>query len=234
MHTEIAALRRDLRLLKAYSAVLSIAVLVVIAGAFRLSRTDDQVIRTRGIVIVDAKGHERILIGAPIPAALNRVRTDSARVRQIWGPRFPKEYLTYYQKYRHSMSGVLVLDENGFDRVAIGDSVPDPNIGRRIGPSTGMVVNDAQGFERTGYGLLHVGNADRAVLGLDDSHGGEGVSLAVIDSGPVGIRVQAGPTSIYLGRAPGEDIGLPGSGTFSGLLLKDDRAVRRVTARDSQ
>lgn len=36
----------------------------------------------------------------------------------------------------------------------LGDPVPDPNIGRRIGPATGLIINDLQGFERTGYGFI--------------------------------------------------------------------------------
>ncbi len=36
----------------------------------------------------------------------------------------------------------------------MGYPVPHPNIGRRIGPRTGLAINDAEGFERSGYGLL--------------------------------------------------------------------------------
>lgn len=230
MQPDIATLRREMRFLKLYAGSLTALVLVALLAAFRSSRSEDQVIRARGIVIVDAAGRERILIGAPIPEARNRVRTDTARVRQIWGPRFPKQYLTWYRSYRQGVNGILVLDENGFDRVALGDSVPDPNIGRRIGPSTGMVINDGEGFERSGYGLLRVNGTDRMVLGLDNDRGGEAVTLAVHDSGPVGVHVEDGPTSIWLGRAPA---GLPGvlpNGSFSGLLVKEGAAVNRVTA----
>ena len=229
METELTLLRREVRILKLCSCFLSAVVLVLLIAAFRGGNSEDQVIRARGLIIVDAAGHERILIGAPIPTARNRVRTDSARVRQIWGPQFPKEYLTWYRAYRHGMNGMLVLDEQGFDRVAVGDSVPDPNIGKRIGPSTGVVINDSRGFERTGYGLLHVDGSDRVVLGLDNNHGSEALSLAVFDSGPVGIHVQDGATTLYLGRAPSKALGLPTDGTFAGLLLKDGAKLRRLT-----
>lgn len=185
MDSEILKLRRDVRILKLYSALLATAATIALLAAFRTHRAEDQVLRARGLVIVDAAGRERILIRAPIPAAANRVRTDTARVRQIWGPEFPKEYLTYYKTYRNSMNGMLVLDEHDFDRVAIGDSVPDPNIGRRIGAGTGMVINDAHGFERSGYNLITYGGHDRTVVGLDDDQGNESVTLAVIDSGRV-------------------------------------------------
>ena len=31
---------------------------------------------------------------------------------------------------------MLTLSEDGFDRLVVGDPVPDPNIGMRIAPST--------------------------------------------------------------------------------------------------
>ena len=47
---------------------------------------------------------------ADIEAAANRVRTDLGRVKEIWAPRFPKEYLQWYGEYRHDMNGLLILD----------------------------------------------------------------------------------------------------------------------------
>lgn len=230
MDPEILRLRKDVRILKLYSVVLTSAALIACLAAFQAHRSDDQILRARGIVIVDAAGHERILIGAPIPAATNRVRTDTARVRQIWGPQFPKEYLKYYKTYRNSMNGMLVLDEHGFDRVAIGDSVPDPNIGQRIGAGTGMVINDAQGYERSGYNLIRYGGHDRIVIGLDDDSGNEGVTLGVIDSGRVGIGIHHDHALYFLGSAPAGTLEDSLKQPFSGLLLKDGSAERRVTA----
>src|SRR4051812_49352041 len=146
----------------------------------------DRILRARGLIIEDEAGHERILIGAPVPAAANRVRTNEARVRQLWGRRFPDtdRYMGFYKDYRHSTNGILILDDQGFDRVALGDPVPDPNIGKRVGPSTGMVVNDEQGFERTGYGLITVDGKHRVVLGLDSAQGQEGLTLSFSMRGP--------------------------------------------------
>lgn len=229
MHDELAKLRRELRVLRLYTLALTAAAFVFALGAFRSGSAESQVLRARGIVIVDAAGRERILIGAPVPAARNRVRTDTARVRAIWGTRFPKEYMTYYQSYRNAVNGILVLDEHGFDRVALGDSVPDPNIGRRIGPSTGMVINDAQGFERSGYSLLSVGGHDRMVLGLDDARGEEGVAMMVLDSGRAGVSIQDGRNGAYLGTAPANDEVVQTMTPFAGLMLKEGANVRRIT-----
>src|SRR6476646_3423745 len=124
-------LQQQIRNLKIVTAFMGTALVVLVIAAFQ--QAPSSVIRARGIIIEDQAGRERILIGAPIPAAKNRVRTDTARVAQLWAGRFPSpaQYMEYYKGYRHTMDGMLVLDENGVDRVAIGDSVPDPNIGRR-------------------------------------------------------------------------------------------------------
>lgn len=229
MHDDLAKLRRDVRALEIYAAVLTCAVIIAGLTAFRPSASDGQILRARGLVIVDAAGHDRILIGAPIPSSPGRVRTDTARVRAIWGPGFPPQYMGYYAKYRNSMNGMLVLDEHGFDRVAIGDSVPDPNIGQRIGPSTGVVINDAKGFERSGYGLLTVHGHDRMTLGLDDSRGEEGVALMVLDSGRAGMTVEDGANEAYLGTAPANDPMVKAPTPFLGLLLRRGAIERRIT-----
>ena len=185
---------------------------------------EDQVLRARGLIIVDEAGRERILIGAPIPDAENRVRTDMLRVEDIWGPRFPRAYIDeYYPTYRHRMHGMLVLDENGFDRIAVGDSVPDPNIGQRIGPASGLLINDGEGFERSGYGLLDVDGVYRVVLGLDGDDGREGVVLSLHDGGPRGLTI-SGDASIFLGAAP-ESTYVARGEAFSGLLMETEAGV---------
>jgi len=189
------------------------------------SNNSANILRARGLVIVDEQGRERILLGAPIPPAANRVRTDLARVKEIWSKRFPAQYMKWYQEYRHDVNGLLVLDEKGFDRVAIGDQVPDPNIGKRIGPEAGIIINDEQGFERTGYGLIKAGDFYRVVRGLDSAKGQEGLTLALFDEGGVGMIQHDGDRKLYLGSAP------PGSPLtklaepFHGLMLRNGAEV---------
>lgn len=193
----------------------------LLRGAAQDAAAEDQVLRARGLVIVDEAGRERILIGAPIPDADNRVRTDMARVEDIWGPRFPRAYIDeFYPTYRHRMHGMLVLDENGFDRIALGDSVPDPNIGQRVGPASGVLINDAEGFERSGYALLDVDSVYRVVLGLDGDDGREGVVLSLHDGGPRGLTI-SGDASIFLGTAP-ESTYVARGEAFSGLLMETE------------
>jgi len=216
----LASLERQVRVLR-----LALVAMALSLGAMALSafgKGVPEVTRTRGIIIEDSQGRERILIGAPIPASRTRVRTDTARVRQVWSRRFPNpdQYMGYYANYRHSMHGMLVLDEHGFDRLAIGDSTPDPNIGRRIGPGTGIQINDGQGFERSGYGLLSVDGRDRVVLGLDSRRGTEGLALSLFDDGQAGLSVfGAGGSVAFFGSAPPDMEA--GQDSLFGLLIRD-------------
>ncbi len=228
----IGVLERQLRhQRRALGAAVVVGTIALLGGFAPVTR---DVIRTRGIVIVDDRGRERILIGAPIPAAANRVRTNAARVERAWASRFPdpKQYMRWYADYRHSMHGMLVLDENGFDRLAIGDSTPDPNIGKRIGAGPGIDINDAQGFERTGYGLLTVAGKDRVVLGLD-VNGEEAVVLSVHDGGTAGLSVNAkNGRSIFLGASPALSGSAVKDATSGLLLLRGDTAVHRLSTED--
>ena len=225
----IALIQRQLRNLKVVTTVLGVTLVTLIVSAFH--QAPSAIIRARGIIIEDQTGRERILIGAPIPPSKNRVRTDTARVSQLWGGRFPSraQYMEWYKGYRHALNGILVLDENGFDRVAMGDSVPDPNIGKRIGSSTGIVINDQEGFERSGYSLLNVGGVYRVVLGLDTKRGTEGLALVVRDDGAAGLSVYGNDRSVaFFGNAPANDpsTGIPDS--LFGFVLRQGPQVKHI------
>jgi hypothetical protein len=228
LNDRIDRLERQLARMKFVGSLLAVLACVLILSSLQSKPPGDGVLRARGLVIEDEAGRERILLGAPIPFAKNRVRTDPERVAKTWGPRFPKEYLDFYKGYRHDVNGLLVLDAAGFDRLALGDGVPDPNIGKRIGASTGLVINDEQGFERTGYGLLKVGDHYRANLGLDSANGGEGLSLCLFDEGGVGVVIADQEQRLFLGSAPP---GFPLTGLSSalhGLVLLEGDKVKKV------
>jgi hypothetical protein len=194
---------------------------LLIAGLAPSGRSGD-VIRTRGIVIVDPQGHDRILIGAPIPASKDRIRTDPEKAKQAWGSRYPD--FEWYRTLDHSTNGMVVLDERGYDRIVLGDPTPDPNIGRRIAPVSGIAVNDRDGFERTGWG--HFPSLNRTVLGVDTPKGTEGVMVGVLDDSTAGMMVMAGGPSIFLGNA-GPDSELTGlRQPFNGLLIRQGQVVK--------
>lgn len=224
MTTSAQRLTRTIRWLQAYTALLTIAVAVLFV---RSGAATDGVLRARGLIIEDEVGRERILIGAPVPEAANRVRTDEARVREVWAPGFPDPdaYMGYYQDYSHDTNGMLILSEDGFDRLVVGDPTPDPNIGRRIAPATGMVINDDQGFERTGYGALAVNGGYNVGLGLDTDRMVEGLSLVLQDDGPHGILVGTPADGIFLGTAPAGHAWTGLEEEFQGLLARRDGEI---------
>jgi hypothetical protein len=219
MAATVEKLERDLRWLKVYAVILTMLIILFALWMIGPARSSNVILRARGLIIEDELGRERILLGAPIPAAGNRVRTDVDRVRQIWAPRFPdpERYMGWYREYRHDMNGLMILNEEGFDRIAVGDPVPDPNIGRRIAPSSGITIHDEQGFERGGYGYLD----GRVVLGLDHP-GREGVALVLGPKGRAGIVIS--PES---GRG-GMFIGIDSTHGSNGLFMRDSSGAERA------
>jgi hypothetical protein len=110
------------------------------------------IIRARGIIIEDAAGRPRILLGAPAPTVSGRDRQDA-------------------------LTGLVYIDESGADRVTLG-AAPDPmtarGVVRRRTGSAGILIHDREGIERGGYGVLDDG---MALLTLDWPKSGEGVAL---------------------------------------------------------
>lgn len=151
--------------------------LVVLVGALYVAlrvhpvSTDDsgQVLRVRGLIVEDAQGRPRILLGAPVPKIAGRKRQDDA-------------------------TGLILIGENGADRVPIGAPNPAPQIkglvAKRIAPAAGLVIDDREGNERGGMGVLDNGSG---VLCLDyASVPRETVCMAVLpDQGFAGLAVNA-------------------------------------------
>jgi hypothetical protein len=204
---------------------------VTLVSGFTAARRAPDVIRTRGIVIVDAQGRDRILIGAPIPASHDRIRGDFAKAKQAWGKRYPD--FEWYRGLEHSTNGIVVLDPHGYDRIVLGDPTPDPNIGKRAAPASGIAVNDTNGFERSGWGYFP--SLDRTILGVDTPGGTEGVMVGVLDDSTAGVIVMQGGPAIFLGNAgPGHPLtGL--TRPFNGLLIRQGDAVKfNLNAREEK
>jgi hypothetical protein len=157
----LARMEKQLRLFQIIlvigGAVLAATIYVALDAQVR-SHGSREILRVRGIIVEDETGHDRILIGAPVPKSRERKRQDSA-------------------------VGLVLLSENGIDRAAFGAPAPDPqsegNIRRRIGAGAGLFLNDQAGNERGGFAVLD--NDSRVVLGLDYPEGvAEALTLAVI------------------------------------------------------
>ena len=109
-----------------------------------------KVLHLRGLVLEDAQGHARILVGAPFPTVHDRTRQDA------------------------TTTALLFLDEQGHDRFSIGETMPPQINGKvspqfhRIGAGYGLTIYDPEGNERGGMGFLSNGSTvSRAVIALD-------------------------------------------------------------------
>ncbi|MGB5008166.1 MAG: hypothetical protein WBO39_14615 [Ferruginibacter sp.] len=213
MNDQIESLQRQLdHQKKRLSKTILFATLIILglSSQFMVSfrETDDnKILRAKGIVIVDDHGRERILIGAPIPPAGNRVRTDTARVRALWSQRFGNadQYMKWYQDYNHEANGILILDEQGYDKVCLGDGVPDANIGQRIGKQTGLIFCDNEGFEKGGIGVINVGyKQNRVVMALDGENGTDATGISVMEDGETGFFAGGKGYRMFLGASPAD------------------------------
>ncbi len=86
---------------------------------------------------------------------------------------------------------IIIEDERGRERIAIGSPVPDPKEGKRRSPSTGFVINDASGYERFGLGLSDdglVGMGFDAPPGTGDPRNRERINIVADPSGGAYIR----------------------------------------------
>jgi len=189
---------------------------------------ENQIVRTRGIIIVDEKGRERVLIGAPIPASKHRVFSDKSKALAAWKDKMPEnvnQFWDNFQNLNKDAVGMIVLDENGFDRLSVGDQLPDPNSGKRIGTATGMAFNNNKGYERGGFGIIDVGGSERVNLGMD-SPTGEALTLSVIDGKGMGIRINDRNNQIFLGNLPAKTWENQTDQNFSGYMFRQNGEIK--------
>jgi hypothetical protein len=166
--TRIAELERRTKNLQRTNVVLAATLLCLGWHAFKarpqIAEASDRVLRARGIVIQDASGRARILLGAPTPDVPERNRKDPT-------------------------TAIVVLGENGADRLIVGYG-PNPMVGgkvyKRDSSGVGVLIHDRQGNERGGFSFADTG---KAVISLDRPTG-DAVAMSVDDrSGFAGVVV---------------------------------------------
>jgi len=232
MQQRIEKLEKQVKWLGACVLILATVVVSLITLAAKSEPDGAKILRARGLIIEDDQGRERILIGAPIPAAKNRVRTDLDRAKGLWGEEFGEKRMAAYRDLRNESNGIVILNADGFDRIAIGDPVPDPNIGKRNALFTGIVTNDSRGFERTGYGVNPASGRDQVMLNLDYAGtSGEALVLSAVDAGSgtkaAGMTMWGQNRSLYVGSGDGTLIDLPGEqGPFNGIAIQEGKEVK--------
>jgi hypothetical protein len=233
LQNEVKMLSRKLRVM-----YLIFGAILLVQGAFffgtgsqaggEVVDNSDKIIKTRGIIVVDEQGRERVLIGAPIPQAKNRVFTDKARALAAWKDKMPESGKFYWDKFddlHKAGVGMLVLDENGFDRVAVGDRLPDANTGRRIGSATGITIHNDKGYEHAGFGTIKVGDKFQVGLGMDDEYG-EALNLFASKDLGVGLRINDSKNQLIFGTLEPNKLGNKSDQPFSGYMFSQGSEVK--------
>jgi hypothetical protein len=144
----------------------------------------DTILRAQGLVITDAQGHDRILIGAPVPASKDRTRKDDAS------------------------DGIIFLGKTGADRLAVGQTPTlhiDGKTYKRRGDDNnyGMTLYDTKGSERGGMASMGTG---RVGIALDRATAPyEAIGLMVDDEDNfAGMYINYGDPKA---RGPGIELG---------------------------
>jgi hypothetical protein len=88
--------------------------------------------------------------------------------------------------------GLIIVDEQGRERVIMGAPVPDPpKEGKRINQAHGMIILDPEGYERFGLGLMDNGNMGMgfdAPRGKGDDRNRERINIIADSQGGAMIR----------------------------------------------
>ena len=196
--TRVAQLERFVQTTKAM-ALLSLIVFVAlfVVEKYGLSSpSNDNVLHVHGIVVEDSNGVPRLVLGAPV--------SNQGRKR------------------KDAVTGLVLLAEDGTDRLAIGTADYDQVNGKlqhRIAKGIGVLLNDADGNERGGFGFLDKG---RVTVGLDRAHGEEGAFLTVDDEdGFAGVVVKDAGSCVVTSLGNSTKVG-------TRLLLRDQACADRV------
>lgn len=224
MHTEINQLKKQIRYLSLGLLSCSMVLTFFIVSSFT-KNDDSKLIRTKGIIIEDSLGRDRILIGAPIPSSRYRVRTDTALVRQYWAKNYddPNQYMEWYKNYYHSTIGMVVMNEQGFDRVLMGDKLADPNSGKRMFESSGMTWNNKEGWEMGGLGVNTAKDGKaRSIMGVDDGQG-EAVHVIALEDGTKGLVIGGENGRLLIGMSKPNGAWFQNKEAFTGIKFFNNK-----------
>jgi len=200
--------------------------MVFLFGFSYIKSGESEVIRAKGIIIEDEMGKDRILIGAPIPYSKNRVRTDTSKVRKYWAKIYgahADEYMKSYNSYYHGTNGIVVMNEEGFDRVLVGDNLADPNIGKRMFENAGITWNDREGWELGGAGVNTTSEGkSRSVVGVDNSDG-EAIHLVALEDGTNALMIRGSNGILLIGMSKQNGEWFQNKDEFAGIKFFDNQ-----------
>jgi len=224
MQAELIQLKKRMNWMWWYILICSTAILIFIINSIYKQEEKFEIIRAKGIVIEDSIGRDRILIGSPIPHSKNRVRTDTQLVRKYWAKNFgnANQYMKWYKEYYNDTEGMVIMNENGFDRVLVGDKLADPNTGKRMFEPAGILWNDKEGWELGGAGVNTTKDGkSRSVIGVDDRDG-EAVHIIALEDGTKGLVVAGENGRLLIGMSKQNGKWFQNKETFTGVKYFDN------------
>lgn len=193
-------------------------------------------IRAKGIIIEDNAGKDRILIGAPLPASKDRVLSNETKHITAFGKWDGKnKWRADYKDLRTTVNGMAVVNSEGFDIVTVGEDLPGPNGGKRIGKMDGLLFGNNKGRERAGFGVITPeGLPERVVLGMD-SDKAEGIALFVMDKVSA-VTVNDGENRAAFGNIAPKFFWNKSDKPFSGYMFlgKDDKIKHQFNALEEK
>ncbi|AWA30508.1 hypothetical protein HYN48_10630 [Flavobacterium magnum] len=153
MENQIESLQRQVRQLRI--ALMALAGCLAVGLLVSFKSGNQEIIRTKGLIVEDAAGKPFIMMGSPIPQEKGRKRHDA-------------------------MSGLVFVDSTGTDRLFMGKDGKLQIGGKledRNSAGWSYIINDNTGDERGGFGFAD--DEDRIGLGLDygGKDGGEAIYL---------------------------------------------------------
>jgi hypothetical protein len=224
VQSELVKLKKQVTWMRGYLLISSSAILVFMISAFSEPEKKFGIIRAKGIVIEDSSGRDRILIGAPIPFSNDRVRTDTNLVRKYWAKNFEEDsnqYMQWYKNYYNGAEGIVIMNENGFDRVLLGDKLADPNTGKRMFEPAGILWNDKEGWELGGAGVNTTKEGkSRSVIGVDDKDG-EAVHIIALEDGTKGLVIGGENGRLLIGMSKQNGKWFQNKEAFTGVKFFD-------------
>jgi hypothetical protein len=224
MNNELIQLKKQIARMRWYVLFSSTIISAFFISAFREPEQTFGIIRAKGIVIEDSTGRDRILIGSPIPYSRDRVRTDTNLVKKYWAKNFEEDsaqYMEWYKSYYHGAEGIVIMNENGFDRVLLGDKLADPNTGKRMFEPAGITWNDKEGWELGGAGVNTTKDGkSRSVMGVDDRDG-EAVHIVALEDGTKGLIIGGENGRLMIGMSKKDGKWFQNKEAFTGVKYFD-------------
>lgn len=138
-----------------YAFITTLLIFIIyVAFTFKNEKaSSEDIIKVKGLVIVDDKGNPRIVMGTPINELEGRKRNDT-------------------------LIGISYLDEKGVDRLTFGH-LPAPlttdGLKNRRVEGVGILIHDSEGIERGGYSVL---DDETALLTIDWPKTGEAIAIS--------------------------------------------------------